>query len=192
MPTLEYDNKPLYESNVVCEFLEDAYPDHGLRLLPKYPYDRARMRIWCDFVTSRLIPAFHRLLQSQEGGNRLEELKGEYAGRVKEWVCEMDFDGPFFMGKEPTLVDFAFAPWATRLWVLRRFKGGDGIPMKSDDEDQPIWTRYWTWLHAIGQRESVRGTTSEREYYVPIYQRYAEDRAQSELAKATRAGRGVP
>lgn len=32
VPTLEYDNKPLYESTVFCEFLEDAYPDHGLKL----------------------------------------------------------------------------------------------------------------------------------------------------------------
>ena len=29
-------------------------------------------------------------------------------------------------------------------------------------------------------------------HFLPIYQKYAEDRAQSELAKATRAGRGVP
>jgi len=41
-------------------------------------------------------------------------------------------------------------------------------------------------------RESVKETMSEKEYYLPIYTRYAEDRAQSELAKATREGRGVP
>lgn len=35
-------------------------------------------------------------------------------------------------------------------------------------------------------------TTSEKEYYLPIYQRYADNTAQSELAKATRKGRGVP
>jgi len=33
---------------------------------------------------------------------------------------------------------------------------------------------------------------SEREHYLPIYQRYADDKAQSELAKATRKGKGVP
>jgi glutathione S-transferase len=44
----------------------------------------------------------------------------------------------------------------------------------------------------VQKRKSVIETTSEREHYLPIYQRYAEDRAQSELAKATRAGKGVP
>jgi glutathione S-transferase len=33
---------------------------------------------------------------------------------------------------------------------------------------------------------------SEREHYLPIYERYHQNTAQSELAKATRKGRGVP
>jgi glutathione S-transferase len=33
---------------------------------------------------------------------------------------------------------------------------------------------------------------SEQQYYLSIYQKYAEDRAQSEMAKAIRGGRGVP
>ncbi|TKA68408.1 hypothetical protein B0A55_08737, partial [Friedmanniomyces simplex] len=37
VPTLQYDNKPLYESTVICEFLEDVYPDHSPTLLPKDP-----------------------------------------------------------------------------------------------------------------------------------------------------------
>lgn len=61
VPTLKYENKPLYESTVICEFLEDAYPDHGPKLLPSDPYSRAKLRIWTDFVTSRVIPSFHRV-----------------------------------------------------------------------------------------------------------------------------------
>ncbi|KAL2041601.1 hypothetical protein N7G274_005385 [Stereocaulon virgatum] len=37
VPTLQYEDKPLYESTVVCKFLEDAYPNHGLKLLPEDP-----------------------------------------------------------------------------------------------------------------------------------------------------------
>ena len=39
---------------------------------------------------------------------------------------------------------------------------------------------------------SIRDTMSEREHYLPIYKRYADDTAMSELTKASRAGRGVP
>ena len=46
VPTLEAPNgKPLYESSVICEFLDEAYPGHGPRLLPEDSYERARCRI---------------------------------------------------------------------------------------------------------------------------------------------------
>jgi glutathione S-transferase len=65
VPTLQYDNKPLFESTVICEFLEEAYPDHKPRLLPEDVYERARTRIWTDFTTSRITPAFFRFMQFQ-------------------------------------------------------------------------------------------------------------------------------
>lgn len=113
VPTLQYDDKPLYESTVICEFLEDAYPDHGPHLLPKDPFDRARTRIWTDFCTSRIIPAFHRFLQFQPMTDEegLEEARSEFLAKLKEFAKEMDREGPFFLGEEPSLIDFVVAPW---------------------------------------------------------------------------------
>ncbi|KAK0279620.1 hypothetical protein LTR35_000376 [Friedmanniomyces endolithicus] len=192
VPTLQYDDKPLYESTVLCEFLEDAYPDHGPRLLPRDPYERARVRIWTDFCTSRLIPAFHRFLQWQplSDGEGLGRVRGEFVGRLQEFAEEIDGEGPFFLGKEPTLVDFVVAPWIMRLWVFDHFKQGLGIPEGADED--AVWSRFKKWREALEERPSIKNTTSEREHYLPIYQRYADDTAQSELAKATRQGKGVP
>lgn len=79
------------------------------------------------------------------------------------------------------------------MWVFDRFKGGSGIPQPGEGgEDEKTWKRWHKWIEAVSERPSIKNTTSEREYYVPIYQRYADDEAQSELAKATRKGRGVP
>lgn len=113
VPTLEYNNKPLYESTVVCEFLEEAYPEHGVRLMPEDVYERARTRIWTDFMTSRIIPAFHRFLQFQPMSDEkgLEEVRSEFLGHLKEFTKEMDDEGPYFLGKEPSLIDFIIAPW---------------------------------------------------------------------------------
>lgn len=113
VPTLEYDNKPLYESTVICEFLEEAYPDHTPHLLPKDPYTRARTRIWTDYCTSRIIPSFHRFLQFQPMSDKdgLKEAQQDFLGHLKEFTKEMDREGPFFLGKEPSLIDFVVAPW---------------------------------------------------------------------------------
>jgi glutathione S-transferase len=68
-----------------------------------------------------------------------------------------------------------------------------GVPERGrGGEDEEVWGRWRTWLEAIEQRKSVKETASDREHYLPIYQRYADGKAQSELAKATREGRGVP
>lgn len=115
VPTLQYDNKPLYESTVICEFLEEAYPNHGPKLLPEDPYERARTRIWTDYCTSRIIPAFHRFLQFQPMSDTqgLEEVRQEFLGHLKEFTKEMDSEGPYFSGKDVGLIDLVVAPWAS-------------------------------------------------------------------------------
>jgi glutathione S-transferase len=174
VPTLQYQNKPLYESIVVCEFLEDAFPDHGPRLLPSDPYDRAYMRIWTDFVTSRVIPSFHRFLQYQprDSISSIEQVRNDFLDKVLQFADAMHKDGPFFIGKEPTLVDFTMAPWAVRLWVFDHFKGGVGAPSEGKGGDKEAsWSRWLEWLAAMQDRKSIKETTSEKEYYLPIYER---------------------
>jgi glutathione S-transferase len=114
VPTLQYNNKPLYESNVVCEFLEEAYPDHTPHLLPNDPYDRARTRIWMDYCTSRIIPAFHRFLQFQPLSDQegLAEKRREFLDYLMEFTSEMHETGPYFLGAEPSMVDFIVSPFA--------------------------------------------------------------------------------
>lgn len=51
-------------------------------------------------------------MSDEEG---LERVRGEFAGKWKELTKEMDGDGPFFFGREPSLIDFVIAPWAVSL-----------------------------------------------------------------------------
>ncbi|KAF2827638.1 glutathione transferase omega-1 [Ophiobolus disseminans] len=190
VPTLQYENKPLYESTVLCEFLEDAFPGNTPHLLPKDPYERARTRIWIDYVGTRIIPAYHRFLQHQ-GASGLSEKRQDFLSHIAAFTREMHPSGPFFLGAEFSLIDVVLAPWAVRMWVFDHFKdGGLGIP--EGGEDELVWRRWRRWVEGVQGRSSVRNTLSEREWYLPIYKRYAEDTAQSEAAKAVRAGRGIP
>lgn len=78
-----------------------------------------------------------------------------------------------------------------RLWVFDHYKEGLGIPEEGDSDDA-VWSRLHKWIDALKERPSIKETMSDRERYLSIYQRYADNTAQSELAKATRKGRGVP
>ncbi|KAM5460205.1 putative glutathione transferase [Microsporum ferrugineum] len=195
-PTLRPDGstaaKPLYESPVINEFLEDAFTDPERPLHPADPFQKARGRIWIDYVTSRITPSFYRFLQYQGDDEGLNKAREEFIGHLKEFTLAMDEIGPFFHGKEFMLPDIMLAPLAIRLWVLNHFKkGGLGVPAPGEGgEDEIIWNRWRLWMAEVETRKSVVSTTSDKEHSIPIFKRYADDVAQSELAKATRAGKG--
>lgn len=44
VPTLIHDGATIIESNIICEYLDDAYPDNPLR--PRDALGKARMRLW--------------------------------------------------------------------------------------------------------------------------------------------------
>lgn len=185
--------QPLIESTVICEYLDETFPD--VPLFPRDPFKKAKSKVSIDYVTSRIIPAFHRFLQhTPDKPYSIEEARKEFLGTLITWIRDADPDGPFFAGATLTMPDVILAPWAVRLWVFEHFKeGGLGLPRPGEGgEDEGLWERWRRWAAAVESRESVVNTLSEREFYLPIYERYHTDKAQSELAKATRAGKGVP
>ena len=58
------EERPVYESLICNEYLEDAYPNTP-SLLPKNPVERARARIIMDRFNSRFTPHFYRFLVRQ-------------------------------------------------------------------------------------------------------------------------------
>ncbi|KAK3372362.1 glutathione S-transferase, partial [Podospora didyma] len=213
VPTLAIAaSKPLYESTIICEYLDEAFPDeseHGKRLLPTAAddeqgggvYERARCRLWIDHICSRIVPCFYKFIQhTPDKGYTLEEVRKEFLGHLKVFVAEMDSTpgkGPWFLGERFSLVDVMLAPWAKRLFLIDHYKeGGVGIPGvgkgQGTEEDEQVWERWRRWFAAIVERPSVKETWSKDEQYVAAYKRYADDTTQSQVAKATRAGKSLP
>ncbi|EJC99033.1 uncharacterized protein FOMMEDRAFT_136787 [Fomitiporia mediterranea MF3/22] len=155
VPALEYRGKALYESLVLCEFLEDLYPSKAPHILPQDPYDRA-----------------HR--EAKRGS------EGPYDGLAQ---LSQKRKGPYFLGEELSLVDVAIAPWAVRDYIIAENRG------YKRTEVSDAWSE---WASILEKRESISKTTSDKEHYAEIYGRYLRNEAQSEAAKATRAGRVIP
>jgi glutathione S-transferase len=55
VPTLVHDRKVMIESSVICEYLDEAFPDPPLK--PADPEHRAAMRLWTKAVDEFLHPA---------------------------------------------------------------------------------------------------------------------------------------
>ncbi|KAK4135836.1 glutathione S-transferase [Trichocladium antarcticum] len=195
----------LYESVVVCEWLDELCSStaagNGLRLMPagegeEAVFERARCRLWMDHVVTRVVPAFYRLLQAQEG---VAEARAGFCAAVRAFAKEMvdsgsGARGPWFLGAEFTLVDVLLAPWARRLFLIDHYKkGGVGIPARGEGgPDEEVWERWERWVQAVGERASVKATWSDDGRYIEAYKRYADNTTQSEVGQATRQGRALP
>ncbi|KAF5386216.1 hypothetical protein D9615_002310 [Tricholomella constricta] len=179
VPAVVYKGKAIYESLIICEFLEDAYPDQN-PLLPSDPTSRAIARVWIDHVSKAIIPAFQRLLQAQEK-EKQDEAREELYIALRKFANEVQ--GPYFLGDEFSLVDVAIAPWIVRDYVVHENRGF------TREAVSDAWVKY---AGTVEKRESVVKTQSERRHLDGIYGRYLRNGAQSEAAKAVRAGRDIP
>lgn len=194
------EQKPLFESTVICEYLDEAHSGgafDGGRMLPQEPYEKARARLWIDHITTRIIPSFYKLLQhTPEKPFTLDEARAELHKHIRSFVQEARpaEEGPWFLGRDFSLVDVMLAPWAKRLWLVDHYKeGGTGIPTPgSGGDDEEVWARWKVWFDAIRERPSVQQTWSDDDVYLVAYKRYADDTTQSEVGQATRSGGRLP
>ncbi|KAI0050796.1 glutathione S-transferase [Auriscalpium vulgare] len=179
VPAVEYHGKPLYESLILCEFLEDAFPSTP-RLLPADPFARAHSRLWMDHISKAIASAFIRLLQAQDPDKQTAALQ-EYYKALR--ILADQVKAPYFGGEDWGLVDTAVAPWIARDFVVEKHRG-----FKRENVGRN-WEEY---AKRVESRESVLRTMSDRERVEQNIRRYLRDEAQSEAAKAVRAGRPVP
>jgi len=81
VPTLVHDGQVITDSSVICEYLDEVFPE--ISLTPKHPAERARMRAWLRFLeevpTAAIrVPSFHlALVQRYAGFNEERFLKEE-------------------------------------------------------------------------------------------------------------------
>ena len=179
VPALVYHGKPLYESLVLNEFLEDEFSD-SKPLLPKDSFERARIRLWIDHLTKKFTPAYFRTMQAQEADKQTEAL-GELVDALKRYVEQVK--EPWFSGEKFSLADITVAPWINRIYILEEHRGFT---------DELVGERWSEYKRLIKERASVLKTSSDPQYYVEIYQRYLRNEAQSEVGKATRAEKALP
>jgi glutathione S-transferase len=75
VPTLVHDGTPIIESTLICEYLDESFPDPPL--MPKDPAARIRMRLWSKMVDEGLHDGVTELSFSAMFRERMRNLSPE-------------------------------------------------------------------------------------------------------------------
>jgi glutathione S-transferase len=140
VPTLVLDDgRALPESEVICEYLEDAFPEPSLR--PADAFDRARMRLLsriCDFyVVMAMVPLF--ALSGRSRRHWEPEKVAAAVAKVAEalgWLEAYIGEDGYAVGRALSQADGAIAPQLVLAaeWIPQLFGAPDplaGLPKLS-------------------------------------------------------------
>ncbi len=149
VPTLVDNGTVIIESTVICEYLDDAHPEPGLR--PGDAAGRAHMRLWTkqldegvhaatSVISTAIAFRYQKLAQGTEALEAFHRKMPDPGKRERSWenitkgvdsryfvdavkrfdrlISDMETalsQGPWLAGKQFSLADIGYAPYATRL-----------------------------------------------------------------------------
>ena len=132
----------LFESNVICEYIEDT--QGGAKLHLENPLQRAQHRAWMEFGSTILSELWG--LETTGDAAVFEAKRVAVAAKFAR-VEETLGSGPFFAGEKFSLVDAVFAP------IFRYFDVFDELIDLSIFAETP---KVRAWRAELAKRNSVR------------------------------------
>ncbi|XP_078180454.1 glutathione S-transferase U10-like [Carex rostrata] len=124
VPILVVDGKPIPESLVILQYVDETWKEHPL--LPQDPYLRSKVRFWADFIYQKMVPVVYTIRSTEgEAQNKAVE---EFLGHLKTLEDGINKDvhvhGPFIHGEEPGLLDVILGRFKTGSQLLEQMLSG--------------------------------------------------------------------
>ncbi|KAH9650500.1 hypothetical protein KPL70_026410 [Citrus sinensis] len=117
IPVLVHGGKPVCESMVILEYIEETWPQNPL--MPSDPYDRAQARFWINFAENKGAAVWKLFRSIEDQENTMKEIL-EMLQIVEEHGLG---EKKFFHGDKIGLVDIAFGSIVHWLQIIEDIVG---------------------------------------------------------------------
>ncbi len=149
VPLLRVDGRPVFESMVINELLDELEPEPPL--FPADPVARAEARGWIVFANDVVMPAGSGAMLAIAGdakGDALAKPLGAVRDALGKLERKLETGGPFFLGQAFSLVDASYAPFFRRWRLAERWRGPEAQVLGA-------FPKVSAWIGAMLARPSV-------------------------------------
>ena len=177
VPVLLVDDRPVFESMVINELLNELQPEPPL--FPADPIARAEGRGWIVFANDVLMPAGSAAMLAIAGGATGDAL-ARPLGALRDALGKLEAqlarrEGTFFLGRDFSLVDASYAPFFRRWRMAERWGSSDAHLLGA-------FPRVSAWVEAMLAHPSV--ASAETADLDGKSRRFYEERAAKNRAAA--------
>lgn len=162
-PVLIHNGKPVSESMIIVEYIEDVWSSSGNTILPAKPYDRALARFWAPYIDDKFYPTFREIIMAQT-----EEAKVEAAEKLsvpllllEEAFEKCSNEKSFFGGDTIGYLDIALGVYASWILSAEKITGAKIL----DEEKLPLLVG---WAERFRSAEAVKGLMPEADDLVEL------------------------
>ncbi|KAH9771587.1 glutathione transferase6 [Citrus sinensis] len=149
VPVLLHDGKPLCESTIIVNYIDETWPSPPL--LPSCAYERAKARFWADFIDKKVFDAVCNIWKSK--GEVPETAKNEFIEILKQLEGALG-EKDFFGGDSFGFVDVIAIPLTCWFYAVEKFGG-----FKVENE----CPKFSAWMNKCMQRDTVARTLPDPE-----------------------------
>jgi len=167
IPCVYDEGRPIFESRIIIDYLEEKFSNTGTQLMPADLVDRANVRLVISQFDEKIISKLYTLLRASTEEKLNEALAAvrEALKQVDEMYGKYNTSGPYFLGDRLSMAEIAILPFVFRFSII--------IPHFRHVDILEYAPNFKAALEAASTRKAFQETIAEPEYFIQAYAPYA-------------------
>eukprot|EP00268_Persea_americana_P041505 TRINITY_DN41384_c0_g2_i1.p1 TRINITY_DN41384_c0_g2~~TRINITY_DN41384_c0_g2_i1.p1 ORF type:complete len:223 (+),score=43.91 TRINITY_DN41384_c0_g2_i1:83-751(+) len=146
IPVLIHDGRPICESLIILEYIDEAWKHKAAPLMPQDPYQRANARFWADFTDKKIPDCGSRIWRNK--GHAREAATKEFIENLKLLEGELG-EKSYFGGESFGFMDIVLISYYSWFYTYETH-GNFAI-----EKECP---KLMVWINKCKERDSVSKT----------------------------------